>query len=76
MTFLGYLHLEGTESEEPSMTTRPCCGQFSVGSDFLDGLHKLDQLLFFVRGCLQSHLVHVSSTLNDVSKFYESASMP
>ncbi|KDR15870.1 Dual serine/threonine and tyrosine protein kinase, partial [Zootermopsis nevadensis] len=63
---IGYLHLEETDSEEPSMTTRPCCGQFSVGSDFLDGLHKLDQLLFFVRGCLQSHLVHVSSTLNDI----------
>ncbi|XP_069697228.1 dual serine/threonine and tyrosine protein kinase-like [Periplaneta americana] len=63
---IGYLHLEGTESGERSMTTRPCCGQFSVGSDFLDGLHKLDQLLFFVRGCLQSHLVQVSSTLNDI----------
>lgn len=68
---LGYLHLEGTMSEEPSMTTRPCCGQFSVGSDFVDGLHKLDQVLFFVRGCLQSHLVQVSSILNDVSKCFK-----
>ena len=50
------------------MTTRPCCGQFSVGSDFVEGLHKLDQVLFFVRGCLQSHLVQVSSILNDVSE--------
>jgi hypothetical protein len=50
------------------MTTRPCCGQFSVGSGFVEGLHKLDQVLFFVRGCLQSHLVQVSSILNDVSE--------
>ncbi|XP_023714334.1 dual serine/threonine and tyrosine protein kinase isoform X3 [Cryptotermes secundus] len=63
---IGYLHLEETVSEEPSMTTRPCCGQFSVGSDFVDGLHKLDQVLFFVRDCLQSHLVQVSSILNDI----------
>lgn len=55
-------------SEESCMTTRPCCGQFSVGSDFVEGLHKLDQVLFFVRGCLQSHLVQVSSILNDVSE--------
>jgi len=55
-------------SQESSMTTRPCCGQFSVGSDFVEGLHKLDQVLFFVRGCLQSHLVQVSSILNDVSE--------
>lgn len=49
------------------MTTRPCCGQFSVGSGFVEGLHKLHRVLFFVRGCLQSHLVQVSSILNDVS---------
>lgn len=55
-------------SEESSMTTRPCCGQFSVGSGFVEGLHKLDHVLFFVRGCLQSHLVQVSSILNDVSE--------
>lgn len=60
---IGYLHLE---AEERNMTTRPCCGQFSVGSDFLDGLHKLDQLEFFVRGCLQSQLVQVSNILNDI----------
>ncbi|PSN53685.1 Dual serine/threonine and tyrosine protein kinase [Blattella germanica] len=60
---IGYLHLE---AEERNMTTRPCCGQFSVGSDFLDGLHKLDQLEYFVHGCLQSHLVQVSSILNDI----------
>ena len=55
-------------SEEASITTRPCCGQFSVDSDFVEGLHKLDQVVVFVRGCLQSHLVQVSSILNDVSE--------
>ncbi|GFG37564.1 hypothetical protein Cfor_12407, partial [Coptotermes formosanus] len=63
---IGYLHLEGMMSDESNMTTRPCCDQFSVGSDFVEGLHKLDQVMFFVRGCLQSHLVQVSSILNDV----------
>ncbi|KAJ9586032.1 hypothetical protein L9F63_020329 [Diploptera punctata] len=60
---IGYLHLE---AEERNMTTRPCCGQFSVVSDFLDGLHKLDQLEYFVRGCLKSQLVQVSNILNDI----------
>nr|CAD7569197.1 unnamed protein product [Timema californicum] len=69
LTSLGYLNLKTPGLDKPRIKSQPH-GQLSISSEFVDGLHKLDKLLIFIRGCLQCHLVQAANTLNDVSKTF------
>nr|CAD7414084.1 unnamed protein product [Timema poppensis] len=64
LTSLGYLNLKTPGLDKPRIKSQPY-GQLSISSEFVDGLHKLDKLLIFIRGCLQCHLVQAANTLND-----------
>nr|CAD7592935.1 unnamed protein product [Timema genevievae] len=65
LTSLGYLNLKNLDLDKPRIKSQPY-GQLSVSSEFIDGLHKLDKLQIFIRGCLQCHLVQAANTLNDI----------
>ncbi|KAI4491249.1 hypothetical protein M0802_010283 [Mischocyttarus mexicanus] len=61
---LGYLGTE--ESFEVDQLSWSVSGQCINSSNIINSHKKLDRILYFIRGCLHSHLVNASNYLNEV----------
>ncbi|XP_076284659.1 receptor interacting protein kinase 5 isoform X1 [Lasioglossum baleicum] len=64
LTNLGFLGME--ESVEVDQLSWLGSGQYVCGSKLVDSCKKIDSILYFVRGCLQTFLIKVSTYLNEV----------
>lgn len=64
LSCLGFMRTE--DSVEVDQVTWFVSGQCVSSSGLIDSRKKMDRVLYFVRGCLQSYLVNASNLLNDV----------
>ncbi|KAJ8683893.1 hypothetical protein QAD02_019685 [Eretmocerus hayati] len=62
LTNLGLMGETVETDQSPWLSAQQC----NQSSDILDSYQKIDRVLYFVRGCLQTYLVNASSNLNDV----------
>lgn len=61
---LGFLRVR--DSDEVNQMTWLVGGEAMSSSDFVESCKKMDRVLHFARGCLQSYLVNASNYLNEI----------